>query len=113
MGQKYLWVSLMVGFTVLFGTSSTFAALWDKQCQIAIEDVQRLQKEITVKKQQMDTAAVVEAVPLNFVPNELQGSLRSTDRAQKVKELKALFQDMDYAISEFSTLCLKSNRVSE
>jgi len=113
MGQKHWWVSVMVGCTLLVGTSSALAALWDKQCQVAIEDVQRLQKAITVKKQQMDTASVVEAIPLNFVPNELQGSIRSTDRAQSVKELKALFQDMEFAVSEFSSLCLKSNRVSE
>lgn len=111
--QKKLWLSLFVVSLLLFGTSPVFAALWDKQCQVAIEEVQRLQKEITVKKQELDVARVVAAIPMNFVADELKDSLRSNDRDQSVTDLKVLFHNMEFAVSNFSTLCLKNNRVSE
>lgn len=113
MGQKHVWVGLLAVCILLIGTSFTFAALWDKQCQVAIDDVQRLQKEITVKKQEMDAARVVTAIPLNFVSDELQDSIRSNDRAQSVHELKALLRNMEFAVSDFSTFCLKSKGDSE
>lgn len=43
------------------------AAMWDRHCQVAIEDLQRLQQEISVKKQEVDAARVVQAIPSNFV----------------------------------------------
>ncbi len=113
MRQKPVWISLLGGFILFAGTSSVFAALWEMQCQVAIEEVQQLQKEIAVKKQEVDTASVVAAIPLNFVSDELHDSIRSSDRAKSVTELKALFQNMEFAVSKFSTSCLKSNRVSE
>lgn len=109
MGQQHVVSSLLVGCVLLIGASSASAALWDQQCQVAIEHVQELQKEITVKKQEVDTARVVATIPLNFVSDDLQVSKRSTDWTQSVKELKTLFQNMEFAVTEFSTSCLKRN----
>jgi len=113
MSQKHVWISLCVGLTLLGGTSPTFAALWDQQCQVAIEKIQGLQKEIVVKKQEVDVARVVAALPRDFVSDDFHVAKRSTDWAPSVKELKALFQNMEFAVSEFSTLCLKRNGFSE
>lgn len=113
MGHKHVVSSLLVGFVLLIGANSASAALWDQQCQVAIEHVQELQKEIAVKKQEVDTARVVAAISLNFVSDDLQVSKRSTDWTQSAKELKVLFQNMEFAVTEFSTLCLKRNGLFE
>ena len=73
MGQKQVWVSVLVGFTLLLGMSSVFAALGDKQCQGAIEKVQQLQRQNAIKKQEVDAVRVIAAIPSNFVSEELQG----------------------------------------
>jgi hypothetical protein len=44
MGQKHVWGVLLAVSFLLCGTSSTFAAVWDKQCHIAIDDIQWLMK---------------------------------------------------------------------
>ncbi|MDA0739512.1 MAG: hypothetical protein O2999_12890 [Nitrospirae bacterium] len=111
MSLKHVWFNLLVGFALLVGTSPVFAALWDKDCQVAIEEIQQLQKEVAAKKQEVDAARVVAAIPLNFVSDELQDSMKSIDRGQSVTELKALFQNIEFAVSQFSTSCLKSNRM--
>ena len=66
-GAKKVLVGLMIGCFFLVGTSSGMAAMWDRHCQVAIEDLQRLLQEISVKKQEVDAARVVQAIPSNFV----------------------------------------------
>ena len=114
MGQRKVLVGLMIGCLFLVGTNSVMAAMWDRHCQVAIEDLQALQHEIAIKKQEIDTARVVEAIPSNFVSGQLLASLRpSTGKSQAVNELKRLFQNVEFAVAEFSRSCLKSNRVSQ
>jgi hypothetical protein len=113
-GQKKVLVGLMIGCFFLVGTSSGMAALWDRNCQIAIEDLQRLQQEISVKKQEVDTERVVEAIPSNFVSGQLQAFLRASNgKSQAVNELKGLFKNIEFAVAAFSRSCLKSHRVSQ
>ncbi len=114
MGQKKVLVGLMIGCFFLVGTSSAMAALWDRHCQVAIEDLQRLQQEIVVKKQEVDAGRVVQAIPSNFVFGQLQESINTyNDGSQAVNELKIIFQDVEFAVAEFSRSCLKHNRVSQ
>ena len=112
MRQKKVLVGLIIGCFFLVGTSSGMAAIWDRHCQVAIEDLQRLQKEISVKKQEVDVARLVKAIPSNFVSGYLQDSIDTyKDRSQAENELKVIFQNVSFAVSEFSRLCLKSHRV--
>ena len=114
MEQKKVLVGLMIGCFFLVGTSSAMAALWDRNCQVSIEELQRLQQEISVKKQEIDAARVVRAIPSNFVSSQLQDSINTYhDQSQAVKDLKVLFQNVEFALAEFSRSCLKSNRVSQ
>jgi len=113
-GQKTLLVSFMIGCFLLVGTSSALAALWDRNCQVAIEVLQKLQQEIVAKKQDIDRARVVQAIPSNFVSGQLQDSIDTyrDDRSQSVNELNAIFQNVEFAVAEFSRSCLKSHKVS-
>ncbi len=104
----------MFGCFFLVGTSLGMAALWDRNCQVAIENLQRLQQEVLVKKQEVDVARMVKAIPSNFVSGYLQDTIDTyNDRSQAENELKVIFQNVRFAISEFLRLCLKSNRVSQ
>lgn len=114
MGQKKVLVGLMIGCFFLVGTSSGMAAMWDRHCQVAIEDLQRLQQEISVKKQEVDVARLVKAIPSNFVFGQLQESINTyNDGSQAENELKVIFQNVRFAVSEFSRSCLKSHRVPQ
>jgi len=114
MRQRKVLVGLMIACFFLVGTSSAMAALWDLHCQVAIEDLQRLQQEIAVKKQEIDAVRVVKAIPSNFVSGQLQESIDTyNDGSQGVNELKFLFQNVEFAVAEFSRSCLKSHRVSQ
>ncbi|GEM_PF-3171424 len=115
MNQRKVLVGFLVGFFLLAGTSAVMAALWDRQCQIAIEDLQRLQQEVALKKQEVDAARVVEAIPLNFVADQLQTSIatKTKRKSQALNELKILFQNVEFAFSELSRACFKHNTVSQ
>ena len=113
MEQKKVLIGLMVGCFFLVGMSSAMAALWDPHCQMAIKDLQRLQHQVALKKQEVDAARVVEAIPADFVQSEFQNFLPSNNGvSQAQNELKTLFQDMEYTLSKFSQSCLKHNRIS-
>jgi hypothetical protein len=112
MVQKRMLMSLIVGCFLLVGTSSAFAALWDRPCQNAIEEVQFLQKQITKKKQDVDQARVASTIPASFISDHLKDSLGTDGTAQAMKELKSLFQDAEVAFSELNKWCLASHRAA-
>ena len=112
MYHKRMIVGLFAGFLLLVGSNAGMAAMWDRSCQVAIKDLQRLQQEITNKKQEMDNAQVVQAMPSNFVSSSLQNSVQIKGLAQAKEELKTLFHNMNFAVKEFSNVCLKRNKAS-
>ena len=67
MPQKKVLIGLMLGCFFLVGTGSAIAALWDQSCRVAINNLQRLQEKVALKKQEIDVARIVEAIPANFV----------------------------------------------
>jgi len=114
MGQRKDLVGLVIACFFLIGTNSVMGAMWDRHCQVAIEDLQVLQHEIVTKKQEIETARVVEAIPSNFMSGQLEVSLKpSSGKAQAVSDMKLLFQNVEFAVAEFSRSCLKRNRFSQ
>ena len=113
MDRKRILASFFVGFLLLISANSAIAAMWDRHCQVAIEGLQQLQQEITTKKQEVDAARVVEAIPSNFISGQLQGAIKDHNKSQVLNEMKNLFHNLELALSELSNSCLKNNRASQ
>ena len=113
MVKKNMLLSFLVGVFLLLGTSSAFAALWDRPCQFAIEELQFLQKQIAKKKQEVDRARVASTIPASFISDQLKDSMEKDRTVQVVQELKSLFQDAEVAVSELNKWCLASHRAAK
>ena len=114
MPQKKVLIGLMLGCFFLVGTGSAMAALWDQSCRVAIDNLQRLQEKVALKKQEIDVARMVEAIPADFVSGQLKTSLRPIKgTSQLVNELKGLFQNGEFAVKKFSQMGLMRNGVSQ
>lgn len=112
MGRRKLLVGFLVGFTLLVGTNSAMAAMWDQHCEAAIENLQRLQQQVAAKKQEVEQARVIEAIPSNFISSELR-TTTPTNRgvSQTQNDLILLFQNVEFAVAQFSQSCLNHNRI--
>jgi len=113
MKHKRVLFGLMLGTLLLIGSHSAIGAMWEHRCQVAIEDLKQLQQDIVQKKQELDAARVAEAIPSNFVSREWQESLNNHTRGQALREMKSLFQNVEFALSALSNSCLKNNEVAQ
>lgn len=75
MGQKQLPLSVLVGLTLLLGTSLVFAAHCNTQCQSGYEDFQQGQQGFTIKKQGVNQTRIVTTIPSFFSSKELRTSI--------------------------------------